>query len=60
MSGKFDAEAYKESWNSHLIWIMAVAIVAMTAGAIILNIVATPDCIRNQYVYCPSDAGSHH
>ena len=60
MSAKFDAKAYKESWNQRLIWIMAVAIVAMTAGAIILNIAAAPDCVRNQYIYCPSDAPSHH
>lgn len=60
MSNKFDANAYKESWNRHLIWIMAVAITAMTAGAIILNIATRPDCIRNQYIYCPADTQPHH
>jgi len=60
MSAKFDAKAYKDSWNQRLIWIMAIAIIAMTGGAIVLNIAAAPDCVRNQYVYCPSDAAPHH
>ena len=62
MSKKFDTDAYVSRWDDILIPIMLVVIVASLIGVYAMNVMAKPDCITHDYVFCgtPLDQPAEH
>lgn len=66
MSTKFDTDAYVSRWDNILIPVMLVLIFGSMIGVYVLNVMAKPDCVTHDYVFCgtpldePADEEGHH
>lgn len=60
MSAKFDAAQYVAKWDRVVIPVMLGFITLSIIAVFAMNRMATPECKRNEYVYCEAPAVDHH